>query len=235
MSGTASWISSANYVPVNLTSGKGDEHLPHRPIRSRASRRYLRKSPMVLGLLVGEVEGSELNLISHAGGHAPSSIDYPDHPVFHTECEGMRPDDQRGYSDVCPFFDSNDVVGHLQAFPIEDQLPGEKLRALSCGQRAILLGEIDLDIRQGFQFVGAPDGSCTFPAVAVEKAATAGYLIPNPSHGSPRPISDLDHTLVDVWSEPGRPDYRRPIRSGGAIFQPQARPVQNELPHSCRS
>ena len=110
---------------------------------------------MLHGLLIGDVKGAELNLISDACDNAPSCVDYPDVPIFHAQPQSTWPDDQRRYRHIEKVTNANGGID-LQAFSVQYQLSNEALCLLICRQRSILPGEVDLNIRQGFEFSGPP-------------------------------------------------------------------------------
>ena len=183
---------------------------------------------MLHGLLIGEVKGTELNLISDACDKTPICVDYPDAPIFHAQRKSPWPDEQRGVRHMGAVTNANSGVDlqtfsvansgvDLQTFSVQDQLSNKTLCLLICRQRSILPGEVDLNIRQDFDFIGAPHGSRTVPLAKGEVSAATGDLIPNLSYNSTRPIADVYHASVDVRCKPGRPDY-----CGGTIFQPKA-------------
>ena len=144
-----------------------------------------------------------MNVISDACNSAASCVDYPDDLIFCTERERIRPDEQRRYWEYNAVAIANGI--DIQTLPVQDQPSNEALHLLIYRQRSVLLGEVDLNVRQDFNAVGPPHGPWTVPATTTAEPSATGQLIPNLSDYPACPIADVDHSTVDVRSEPGRP------------------------------
>ena len=114
---------------------------------------------------------------------------------------------------------------HFQTFSVHDQLSYESPCLLIRRQGLILLGEIDLDIRQDLDSIENKHFPRTGTAIKDTVSSSGGYFIPNSGYDSTRPIADVYHASVDVRCKPGRPNYW-----GGTFFQSKALAVQDQLP-----
>ncbi len=178
---------------------------------------------MVPGLLIGQVNGAEPDLISDACDDAPRCVDNTNVPVLHAQGKSTRPDEERRYRAIGAIPNAKGRID-LQTFSVQDQLPCEALCLLIRRQSPILLGEVDLDIRQDLDLVGKKHFTGTGTAIKATVSSTSGYFIPNSSYDSTRTIADLYHATVGVRCKPSWPDYR-----GGTVSQAKALAVQDQL------
>ena len=95
-----------------LRSQSGGEILSYHPIGTRTGWRYRCKSTFRHGLPIRDVKGAELNLVSHECDDIPSCVGDPYLPVFHSQNEGIRPDDEQRYSDIGAVIGTNSVINY---------------------------------------------------------------------------------------------------------------------------
>ena len=77
----------------SLLGRRSGEILSSGPIGTRACRRYFIQPSMLYGLLIGELKGAELDLISDTCNNTSGCVDYPDVPIFCVQRESAWPED----------------------------------------------------------------------------------------------------------------------------------------------
>ena len=74
-------------------------------------------------------------------------------------------------------------------------------------QHSVLLGEVDLDIRQDLDGMDPECAPRTIPVTRTAEAAATGNSVPDLGDSPTRPIAYLDNTLFDMRRKPGGPYY----------------------------
>ena len=168
-----------------------------------------------------------MNVISDARDGAASCVDYPDDFIFRTERERIRPDEQRRHR-VYNAVAIADGIG-IQTLPVQDQPSNEALHLLVHRQRTVLLREIDLNVRQDFNAVGAPRGPGAPLVATAATGAANGQFIPNLGDYYTRIVADLDNAAMVMGREP-----RGPYDEGAtvAVSQTKALAVQDQFTNS---
>ena len=161
---------------------------------------------MFHGLLIGEVKGAELDLISDACDDVLSCVDYPNVPAIHAQGKGAWPDEERRYRYIGAIPSAKGRID-LQTLSVQDQLSCEVLCLLVRRQGSILLGEVDLNIRQDFDMVDSKDFTRALPMLALGVPAATGYLISDSGNGLPRAIADVYNAAFNMGRESRGPDY----------------------------
>ena len=185
-------------VGVGPLAGLGScEIFLHSPKGSCAGGGYLLQPSMFHGLLIGEVKGAELDLISDACDDVLSCVDYPNAPAIHAQGKGAWPDEERRYRHIGAVPNAKGRID-LQTLSVQDQLSCEALCLLVRRQCPILLEEVDLNIRQDFDMVDSKDFTRALPMLALGVPAATGYLISDSGNGLPRAIADVYNAAFNM-------------------------------------
>ena len=152
-------------------------------------------------LLIGDVEGAELNPVSDPCDDPFRGIDYLAGPACHSQLVSARPDEQHWPEYIGAVPDVNCVI-EPQAFSIHEQFSDDTLVHPPCRQGPVLPGEVDINIRQDLDPIDPERFARTLPEAALIVPSSTRYLVPGPGYGSTCSIADLYHAVHDMGREP---------------------------------